>query len=134
MGTRTIKYDDLTGREIEGFAVTANVVLSITLPAIPANGDQAEIPESVIEFKAEGWDLSKASGEALQALIGSADLAAFMLQMRPMISLATPDSTIIREWLKTNHPELKLGDHGRIPADAMAIYRKEVVQPLAAAK
>lgn len=128
MGTRTIKYDDLTGREIEGIAYAATVTLSITIPEIPASEGNELIPELTVEFKAEGWDVAPNSATALQALIEKSDLAAFMLAMRPQISLKSPDSTVIRDWLKANHPELKIGDHGRIPADAMAIYNREVVQ------
>ena len=118
MARRTILADDLTDTEIDGTGVSASVALTLIRHG-----------EDPIEVKVD-WDLSNYTAEALYALVSSADLAGFVSDMRPLVKTAgteQTDSEIIRKWYREAHPEGKIGDKGRIPAEIRAMYRREIV-------
>ncbi len=118
MARREIIADDLTDVEIDGDAVTASVTLSI----LRKGADPISL--------AVDWDLSNYSAESFYALIETGDLAGFIADMRPMIKMAgtdnATDSEVIRKWFREAHPDEKIGDKGRIPAEIRARYRREV--------
>lgn len=117
MGLKQIFFDDLTGNELDEGEL-APTILSLQI------GDKSYAAE---------WDLSKYTATALTQFIEHSDLAGFFILMRPMLKLVQPDSEIIRQWVKANHPEIKVGSKGRIPAEIQALYNREVVSKTATA-
>lgn len=117
MAKKQIIVDDLTDAEIDQDAVRFTAKISLALIASNAE-DQPE------EFTAE-WDLAQLTADAFRTLVDGSDLATFITRLRPLVKINAPDSDVVRKWIQTNHPELKLKDRGRIPADMMALYRRE---------
>jgi hypothetical protein len=119
MGKRVISTDDWTGADIDG--ELSSVVITVTIVP-PADQPDAKAEEISGEFELAGFTV-----ESVRTLVGKGDLAGFILRMRPLVKLATPDSEVVRKWLKANHPEIEIADRGRIPAEGMSAYRNEVV-------
>lgn len=122
MAKREIYADDLTGREIEDGHFDAILSLGIC-----KHGGSMPTPVTVT------WDLGMHTAESLENFVKNSDLADFIVRMRPMVKIATPDLDVIRKWVKSAHPEIMVGDRGRMPAEVMALYRREVVNPVSAA-
>jgi hypothetical protein len=121
MAKREIYADDLTGAEIDDprFMVAIDMVITPV-------GSKPHAPIKVT------WDLSLNTTEAITNLIEHSDIADFILRMRPLVKLATPDYSVIRKWAKEAHPEITIGEKGRVPADVLALYRREVVTRVSA--
>jgi hypothetical protein len=118
MARKTIIADDLTDVEIDA---KDGVSATVSATFVPAEGEPIELEVS--------WDLTNYTAQSLIALIESSDLAGFISDMRPLVKLAgteNSDSEIIRRWVKEAHPEIKVGEKGRIPAEVRALYRREV--------
>lgn len=127
MPRRSIWSDSLTDKEIDGQLYNVKVTLQLA----PADNDGKFDETQVDTFMAE-WDLGGNSAEAVKSLVAHADLVDFMLRLRNQVSLATADSSVIRAWAKSAHPEFKVPERGRIPAEVTAAYRREVVAKVAA--
>lgn len=119
MGKRVVSTDDWTGADIDG--ELANVVITVQVIP-PASETDAKAEEFSGEFELAGFTV-----ESVRTLVDKRDLAGFILRMRPLVKLATPDSEVVRKWLKANHPEVEIADRGRVPAEGMALYRNEVI-------
>lgn len=122
MGKRTIFVDDLTGQEIESGDATYTV--SITLSITPQG-----VKDATGEVYKVDWDTTHNTQSALIDLISEADLATFVVRMRPHVTVKDViDSDVIRKWVKDTHPEIKVKERGRVPAEIKALYHREVVQ------
>lgn len=119
MARKTIIVDDLTDAEIDDEPVVIDITLKITPP-----GNDVE----ALEFASE-WETGDNTAESLRALVEFADLATFVSRMRTVIKL-TADPDTVRKWAREKHPELNIQTRGRVPAEVMALYRREVVQKL----
>lgn len=126
MARRYVVVDDLTDTEIEGESTLLMITVQ-PMTVISAKGK----PD---EFQPDGdaisstWELSKYTADSLTDFVSMSDLADFVVRMRPLVKLAAGDSEVIRKWVKDAHPEIKVGDKGRIPAEIQALYRREVIQ------
>lgn len=127
MGKRTIFVDDLTGQEI--ISGDGTYTVSITLSISPQG-----VKDATGEVYKADWDTSHNTQSALIDLISEADLATFIVRMRPLVTVKDViDSDVIRKWVRDVHPELKIKERGRVPADIKALYNREVVQRVNAA-
>lgn len=124
-GILTTVVDDMTSREIEGKAYSLTINVTYTEVGSADTGD---------EIVSEGtYEVSYKTARAFIDLANDADLAAFVIEMRPYLKLNSADPEVVRKWARTAHPELNINERGRIPSEVMALYRREVVQKANAA-
>lgn len=127
MASRTITVDDLTRGEIE--SRIWNVTITMTVE--PADGGAVAEDED-INLPADGkaevtWELSERTADAVIGLIAESDLAQFVIAMKPLVKVTALDASVVRKWFRETYPKEVIKDHGRIPAEIAARYRREVV-------
>lgn len=125
MARKYIFADDITGKEVEGGLFRADMTLSIT--ALTDEGEPMMDEDGKPQVFTAEWEVSGNTSAALQSLVADSDVVSLILRLRPLVSLATADSSVIRAWAKAAHPELTVPDRGRVPAEITALYRREVV-------
>lgn len=120
MAQRTITTDDLTTNEITGNVIHA----TLTFTLYDGEGNAIENGE----HESDVMDLTEFTANALGNLVAKRDLPSFISAMRPLIRIqpAGSDNNAIRKWARETHPELGVKEHGAIPADVIARYRREV--------
>lgn len=126
MPRRLIWSDSLTLKEIDGALYRTDVTVSFT----PLDNDGEPVKGSEPKTITAVWDSGENMVDAMTDLVEGSDLAAFIIRTRSLVSLAA-DPEVVRKWAQSTHPELKVPDRGRLPADVYALYRREVGRPTA---
>lgn len=116
MAKKVIVVDDFTDKAIEGTGVTLTVSLTLNV-----NGQDET-------WTSSDNDVAENTALAFKALVENNDVATFIGRLNKLVSAISADDTDrIRKWAKEAHPEFNVGDKGRLGAEVIAAYRREVI-------